>query len=133
MQQIFDRQQSKAQVQEKLKALAEEISDSLSTLDCAQRKEVLSEFVSDLFLAAADQQRREERRRRQAEGIAAAKARGVHFGPSAKPTPENFDEIYRAWRSGELSLRQAAGACGMARGTFCNIAMRREQTEDQTA
>ena len=83
---------SKEQIQAKLKALAEEISTNLSQLEGLQRKEVLSDFVSDLFLSVAKQDQQEVRRQRQADGIAAAKARGVRFGPSRKPLPEDFDE-----------------------------------------
>lgn len=122
----------KEQMQAKLKALAEEISNDLSGLECAQSKELLSDFVSELFLAAAEQQKREERRKKQAEGIAAAKARGVRFGRTATTVPDNFDEIRRAWREGGLSLQQAADACGIAKGTFYGMVTRREQ-EDQTA
>lgn len=117
------------QLQNKLKGMAEEISADLSELDAARSKELLSDFVSDLFLAAADQRRRAERRQKQAEGIAAAKAKGVRFGREPRPVPENFDEIHQAWRDGRLSLSQAAARCGMARGTFYGAAMRREQAE----
>ena len=117
----------KNRLQAKLKALTEEISSDLSQLESAESKELLSDFVSDLFLAAADQQRRKERRQRQAEGIAAAKAKGVRFGRTATPLPDNFDRLHQAWRDGELSLQQAADACGLAKGTFYNIAIRREQ------
>ena len=97
----------------------------------AHSKELLGDFVSDLFVALAEQRRREERRQKQAEGIAAAKAKGVRFGRTAKPLPENFDQLHRAWRSGEMTLSQAAEACGLVRGTFYNIAVRREQTGDR--
>lgn len=119
---------SPEQLQSKLKRLAGEIISDLSGVDSAQGKELLSDFVSELFLAAADQRRREERRRKQAEGIAEAKAKGVRFGRAAKPVPENFDEFHQAWREGRLSLQQAAAACGMARGTFYSAAVRREQS-----
>ena len=58
-------------------------------------KELLGGFVSDLFLVVAEQRRRAERRQKQAEGIAAAKARGVRFGRPAIPCPDNFGEVYR--------------------------------------
>ena len=118
------------QLQIKLKRLAEEIASDLSSVGPALSKELLGGFVSDLFLVVAEQRRRAERRQKQAEGIAAAKAKGVHFGRPAKPLPEGFDEIHQAWRDGRISLQQAADACGIARGTFYNIAMRREQTEN---
>lgn len=116
-------------LQAKLKELAEEISFELDGLDEEQRKVLLSDFVSDLFLAAAERKRKEERRRRQAEGIAAAKARGVRFGRTGKALPDNFDEIHQAWRGGQMNLQQAADACGMPQGTFYGIAKRREQTD----
>ena len=125
-----ERKLDRGQVQEKLKLLAEEITEDLSRLESAQSKELLSDFVSQLFLSAADQSRREGRRQKQAEGIAAAKAKGVRFGRTAKPLPENFDQLHRAWRSGEMALSQAAEAGGLVRGTFYNIAVRREQTQD---
>ena len=117
----------KVYLQAKLKELAEEISTDLAQLESDQSKELLSDFVSELFLAAADQRRRKERRQKQAEGIAAAKAKGIRFGRTAKPLPDNFDELHQAWREGEMSLTQAASACGMTRTTFYNAAMRKEQ------
>lgn len=111
-----------------LKELAQEIVSSLSGLDPEQSRELLGGFVSDLFLSVAEQSRKEERRQKQAEGIAAAKAKGVRFGRPGKPLPDNFDEARRAWRAGELSLQQAADLCGIPRGTFYNAVVRREQT-----
>ena len=128
-----DQISDKERMQAKLRSLAQEITLDLSGLESAQSKELLSDFVSELFLAAAEQQKREERRKRQAEGIAAAKARGVRFGRTAKALPDNFDEVHQAWREGGLSLQQAADACGIARGTFYGMAVRKEQAADQTA
>ena len=122
------RETDKELLQAKLKSLAEEISADLSSLETDEGKALLSDFVSDLFLAAAEAQKRKERRRRQAEGIAAAKARGVRFGRSQKPVPENFDELCRAWRGGGMTLQEAADACGISKGTFYGIAVRREQS-----
>ena len=121
------------QVQAELKKMAKKILSELSVLESAQSKELLSDFVSELFLGVAQQSQREERRKKQAEGIAAAKARGVRFGRTAKAVPDNFDTVCQAWRDGELSLQQAADACGIARGTFYGMAARREQAADQTA
>ena len=122
-----DQISDKERMQAKLKSLAEEITLDLSGLESAQSKELLSDFVSELFLAAAEQQKREERRRRQAEGIAAAKAKGVRFGRTAAAVPDNFDAAHQAWRAGGLSLRQAADACGVPRSTFYSMALRKEQ------
>ena len=117
----------KLRLQAKLSALSEEISADLSRLEEAESKELLSDFVSELFLAAADRRRRTERRQRQAEGIAAAKAKGVRFGRAAKPLPDNFEEVRQMWRRGECTLQQAADACGMPRGTFYSASARAEK------
>lgn len=118
------------ELQAKLKELTAEIVSDLSALDAAHSKELLGDFVSDLFVALAEQRRREERRQKQAEGIAAAKAKGVRFGRPAAPLPDNFDQLRQAWRSGQMSLQQAASACGMAKATFYNAALRREEAQD---
>ena len=116
-------------VQSQLQSLAEEIVSAVSELDPSSRKEVLGLFVADLFSQVAEQERTEERRQRQAEGIAAAKARGVRFGKKTKPLPENFEEVRHAWRNKELTLQEAATACGMAKTTFYNAVERAEQAE----
>ena len=67
--------------QTELKKLAKEIVSGLSVLEPAESKELLNFFVSELFISVVEQENRAVRRRRQAEGIAAAKANGVHFGP----------------------------------------------------
>ena len=122
-----------AQIQTELRQLAREIAASLSDLDAASGRALVSDFVSELFFQLAEQQRREDRRQQQAQGIAAAKARGVRFGRAAKPVPDGFDQLHRAWREGRISLKKAAESCGMTRGTFYNVALRREQQEDSRA
>ena len=57
-------------------------------------------------------------RQRQAEGIVAAKAKGVHFGRKFKDWGENYESVVAAWRRGELSGRAAARELGVAHGTF---------------
>ena len=121
------------QLQTELRQLAQEIAASLSDLDAASGRALVSDFVSELFFQLAEQQRREDRRQKQAQGIAAAKARGVRFGRAAKPVPDGFDQLHRAWREGRISLKKAAESCGMTRGTFYNVALRREQQEDSRA
>ncbi len=90
-------------------------------LDTRKEKNLLGTFISDLILALLSYIAETEYRtirRRQAEGIAAAKARGFKFGRPQKPLPENFHEAYMNWETGKLSVAEAAVLCGMPRSTF---------------
>ena len=116
-------------LQEQVRRLAQEVLSEISELEPSRSKEILGAFVSELFLSVAEQERRQMRRERQAEGIAAAKARGVRFGRTGMPAPENFDRLHQAWRNGEMSLQQAANACGISKGTFHGMAVRKEKAE----
>lgn len=99
-------------------------------LDTRQGKDLMGTFIADLvlqILSFVAQSERENIRRRQEEGIAAARARGVKFGRPPLPLSENFYEIHRAWRAKELTLKQAAAACGMPPGTFYGKAVKFEK------
>ena len=90
-------------------------------LDTRRGKDLLGTFLSDIVLQVLSFVAENERsniRQRQAEGIAAAKARGVKFGRPQVPMPDNFYEAYRRWKEKELSLQEAAGLCGMSKSTF---------------
>ncbi|MCL2391023.1 MAG: recombinase family protein [Oscillospiraceae bacterium] len=90
-------------------------------LDTRLNKDLMGTFVSDLvlqILSFVAQKEREDNKRRQAEGITAAKARGVCFGPPKKPIPENFAMIVNAWEQKQISLEQAFSQCGIGRTTF---------------
>ena len=90
-------------------------------LDTRRGKDLMGTFLSDIVLALLSYISENERaniRQRQAEGIAAAKARGVRFGPAPMPLPENFHDVYQDWKHKKLSVREAAKQCNMARSTF---------------
>ena len=90
-------------------------------LDTRREKNLLGTFISDLVLALLSYVAENERnniRQRQAEGIAAAKARGVHFGRRPNPLPENFYEVYQQWKMKKISVSEAAIKCGMPQTTF---------------
>lgn len=90
-------------------------------LDTRREKNLLGTFISDLVLALLSYVAENERnniRQRQAEGIAAAKARGVHFGRRPNPLPENFYEVYQQWKMKKLSVSEAAKQCEMPQTTF---------------
>lgn len=57
-------------------------------------------------------------KQRQAEGIAAAKAKGVKFGRPPRPMPENFYEVHAKWRRKEINLEKAAEMCNLSQSTF---------------
>lgn len=120
---------TRQEIQAYLQGVAEEINARLSPLDVAASQELLAGFVSSLFLSTAQKAQGETRRQRQAEGIAAAKARGTRFGRSRNPLPENFEQCREAWQSGEMTLSQAASACGMVRTSFQRAVARVEQAE----
>ncbi|HIU26288.1 MAG TPA: recombinase family protein [Candidatus Copromorpha excrementigallinarum] len=99
-------------------------------LDTRQGRDLMGTFIADLvlqILSFVAQNERENIRRRQAEGIAAAKARGVKFGRPPVPLPDNFREVHKAWRDKKITLRQAANACGMPEGTFYAKAVKLEK------
>ena len=100
-------------------------------LDTRRGKDLMGTFLSDIVLQVLSfvvENERANIRQRQAEGIAAAKARGVRFGRPPRPLPENFREVHRQWRNKKITLRQAAEACGMPEGTFYAKAAKFEDT-----
>lgn len=100
-------------------------------LDTRRGKDLMGAFLSDIVLQVLSFVAENERtniRQCQAEGIAAAKARGVKFGRPALPYPYNFRKIHHDWRKKKLTPRQAAEACGMPVGTFYGKARKFENT-----
>jgi DNA invertase Pin-like site-specific DNA recombinase len=70
------------------------------------------------ILSFVAQSERENIRKRQAQGIAAAKARGVHMGRPKKRLPDNFDEIVKKWEKGEISMQEVTKICEISEATF---------------
>ena len=90
-------------------------------LDTRREKNLLGTFISDIILALLSYVAENERmniRQRQAEGIAAAKVKGVKFGRPPRTMPENFPEIKDRWGKKEISLKKAAELCGLPQSTF---------------
>lgn len=90
-------------------------------LDTRRGKDLLGTFISDLVLQLLSFVAENERtniKQRQAEGIAAAKARGIRFGRPPQPLPEGFHSAYQRWRQGEITGTAAARQCGMPLSTF---------------
>lgn len=78
---------------------------------------MIADIVLQLLSYVA-QTEREFIRQRQAEGIVAAKARGVQFGRRPTPKPQEFAAVYQRWASNELSARKAAALLGTTHQTF---------------
>lgn len=90
-------------------------------LDTRKGKDLLGTFVADMVLQVLSFVAENERtniKQRQAEGIAAAKQRGVRFGRPTKPLPENWGIVLEQYRSGAFTCSEAARACGMNRSRF---------------
>ena len=99
-------------------------------LDTRNGKDLMGTFLSDIVLQVLSFVAENERsniRQRQAEGIAAAKIRGVRFGRPERKLPDDFDTIRKAWRNKTITLDQAAAACGMPRSTFYEKAVKFER------
>lgn len=90
-------------------------------LDTRTGKDLMGTFIADLvlqILSFAAQNERESIRKRQAEGIAAAKARGVKFGRPKKQAPERFGELVEKWERKELSFKEVLSMCAVSEATF---------------
>lgn len=90
-------------------------------LDTRNGKDLMGTFIADLvlqILSFVAQSERENIRKRQAQGIAAAKARGVRFGRPAKTPPVDFVQVVRAWEGEKISFEEALQRTGMPRATF---------------
>ena len=102
-------------------------------LDTRRDRDLLGTFIADLVLQVLSfvaQNERENIRRRQAEGIAAARLRGIRLGREPRPLPPNFSEMYELWKTGKISAVKAAEQCGMARSTFRYRAESIKKSED---
>ena len=101
-------------------------------LDTRRGKDLMGTFLSDIVLQVLSFVAENERsniRQRQAEGIAAAKAKGVKFGRPPLPLPENFYKVHKAWRAKKITLKEAAKACNMPVGTFYGKARKFENMD----
>ena len=113
------------EIQDQWRRLTKDLGVDISVidmplLDTRNGKDLMGTFIADLvlqILSFVAQNERENIRRRQAQGIAAAKARGVRFGRPPKPLPEGFHRAYQRWKAGKISGTAAAKECGMPLST----------------
>ena len=90
-------------------------------LDTRRDKDLMGTFIADLvlqILSFVAQNERENIKKRQAQGIAAAKARGVQFGRPGLPEPADFAELVEAWDSRLITIDQITARYGLSESTF---------------
>ena len=90
-------------------------------LDTRRGKDLVGTFLSDVVLQVLSFVAENERaniRIRQAEGIAAAKARGVRFGRPPAELPKNFRVLAENWKKGRITARDGAKWCSVSEATF---------------
>ena len=92
-------------------------------LDTKQNRDLTGTLIADIvlqLLSYVAQTEREFIRQRQAEGIAAAKERGVRFGRSPMVRPKEYDILRSQWEDNQISARAAAKQLGITHRTFLN-------------
>ena len=108
------------------------LANDMPLLDTRRGKDLIGTFLSDIVLQVLSfvaENERQNIRQRQAEGIAAAKARGVKFGRPQSPLPEHFEEVFLQWKNGEISGKKAAALLDMPASTFLHKAKNLRQAD----
>ena len=98
-------------------------------LDTAKSKDLLGTFIADLvmqLLSFVAENERVNILQRQAEGIAAAKMRGVKFGRPKRELPPEYEENYKLWKNKKISAREGADKCNMSVSDFYKYGKRIE-------
>ena len=114
------------EIQEQWRILTKEIGVDICVidmplLDTRKGKDLMGTFIADLvlqILSFVAENERNNIKKRQAQGIAAAKERGVRFGRPEKQQPDDFGGIVRDWQYGRIPLKEALALCNMSRSTF---------------
>ena len=114
------------EIQRQWRILTKEIGADICVLDMPlldtrQGKDLMGTFIADLvlqILSFVAQSERENIKKRQAEGIAAAQAKGVRFGRPEIAAPDDFGTIVKRWEQKQISARDAIALCGMSEATF---------------
>ncbi len=113
-----------SEIQDQWRYLTKEKGADIVVLDMPDTrrgKDLMGTFLSDIVLQVlsfAAENERSNIRQRQAEGIAAAKARGVRFGRPQIQLPDHFGQIVAAWERGEITIHEVIQQCDMSEATF---------------
>ena len=128
------------EILEQWRKITKEIGADIQVIDMpllntnAFHEDLTGVFISDLVLQILAYVAETERafiKQRQAEGIAAAKLKGVKFGCKRCELPETFEKYYQMWSEGEISLRKAAEALQMNYSTFYRRCMERRKNIEE--
>ena len=114
------------EIQKQWRVLAKEMGIDICVLDMPlldtrNGKDLMGTFIADLvlqILSFVAQSERENIKKRQAQGIAAAKAKGVKFGRPEKQVPDDFEKIVKAWEQKRLPFSEVLKQCNMSEATF---------------
>lgn len=114
------------EIQQQWRILTKEIGVDICVLDMPlldtrNGKDLMGTFIADLvlqILSFVAESERQSIRKRQAEGIAAAKEKGVHIGRPKRKVPKNFVKIVRHWENKNISIDDALRLSGMSEATF---------------
>ena len=117
---------SYSEIQENWRMLTREkgvdiVVSEMPLLDTRRGKDLLGTFISDMIiqvLSFCAETERNQLKQRQAEGIAAAKLRGVTFGRPGSSLTDNFSELAQRWERKEISSAQAIALSGVSRSSF---------------
>ena len=92
--------------------------------DVPDGQEWILDMVNNILIEVIGSIAEQERltiRQRQAEGITAAKSKGVRFGRPKTQKPENWDEVYTLWKAGDITAVKAMELTGLKKGTFYHL------------
>lgn len=122
---------SKADIKSELQYFASQgirvkVLDLPTTLiDFPSEQAWIADMVNNILievLGTIAEQERQTIRKRQAEGIAAAKAKGAHLGRPALQVPANWDDVYKQWMSKKITAKRAMELTGLSRSSFYRLA-----------
>lgn len=128
------------EIMEQWRKITKEIGADIQVIDMpllntnSLHEDLTGIFIADLVLQILAYVAETERtfiRQRQAEGIAVAKQKGVHFGREKADLPSEFEKYCQMWREGEISLRRAADALHMSHVTFYRRCLEQQKITEE--
>lgn len=97
----------------------------MPVLDTTRTEGLIGEVISDIVLQLLSYVAEQERafiKQRQAEGIKLAKEKGKRLGKPPIEYPENWDNVYKVWKSGAITAREAMKQLNLKPTSFYKLA-----------